>query len=88
MKVNKSMRQILQLGQHIPGQRYRLVNERLETVERDMRDLVNSKMNMSQQCDLADNRASYSLEFIIHVIANRSREVIAPTLLCSGVDSP
>ena len=72
VKVDKSKCQILQLGQHIPGYGYRLGNERLKSrpVERDLRVLVNSKMNMSQQCALANNRANYSLECINHGIAS------------------
>ena len=59
------------LGHSSPGYTYRLGNKRLESslVERDIRVLVNGKLNMSQQCALAAKRANYVLGSIKHCIA-------------------
>lgn len=88
MKFNKSNGQALHLGWGIPGYTYKLSDETLESSppEKDLGVVVDSKLNMSQQCALVARRAYCTLGCLKHSIASRSREEIV--LLYSALVQP
>ncbi|KAK4826977.1 hypothetical protein QYF61_012918 [Mycteria americana] len=92
MKFKKSKRWILALGQGNPGYMYKVGDERLESspAERDLKVWVwvDGKLNMSQQCALAAKRANCVLGCIKHSVASWLREMILPTLHCTGAGPP
>ncbi|KAK4829282.1 hypothetical protein QYF61_002674 [Mycteria americana] len=63
-------------GRSNAGRKYRLGEEWLESspTERDLGVLVDSRLNMSQECALAAKRANHTLGCIKHSITSRSKE--------------
>jgi len=79
-KFYKAKWKVLHLGRGNPCYQYRLGNEGFESSpsEKDLRALVEEKLDMSHQCALTAQKANNALSCIKRSVASRAREMTLP----------
>jgi len=87
MKISEAKCKVLHMGQHNPKHKHRLGGEWIESSpEKELRVLVDKKLNMTRQCVLAAQAANCIMGCIKSSVASRVREGILP--LCSSLVRP
>ncbi|KAJ7421908.1 hypothetical protein BTVI_15887 [Pitangus sulphuratus] len=88
MQFNKTKCKVIKPGQGNPQYQYRLGHKQIKSTpaEKDLDLLLDERLDLSQQCALAAQKANFILGCIKSSVVSRLREMILP--LCSDETPP